>query len=113
MVYHGIFGSSRVTIGPQLSSNRTAGAAKTAPLFMETCWRRPIGESVGLVGESLAAPHAPRRAGARPRRQDASETSGLAGWTGLEPAASGVTGRRSNQLNYHPDGSILILDSRF
>ena len=22
--------------------------------------------------------------------------------TGLEPAASGVTGRRSNQLNYHP-----------
>ncbi len=26
----------------------------------------------------------------------------LAGWTGLEPATSGVTGRRSNQLNYHP-----------
>jgi hypothetical protein len=26
----------------------------------------------------------------------------LAGWTGLEPAASGVTGRRYNQLNYHP-----------
>jgi hypothetical protein len=28
----------------------------------------------------------------------------VAGWTGLEPAASGVTGRRSNQLNYHPNG---------
>ena len=27
---------------------------------------------------------------------------GFAGWTGLEPAASGVTGRRYNQLNYHP-----------
>ena len=27
----------------------------------------------------------------------------MAGWTGLEPAASGVTGRRSNQLNYHPE----------
>ena len=27
----------------------------------------------------------------------------MAGWTGLEPAASGVTGRRSNQLNYHPN----------
>ena len=27
---------------------------------------------------------------------------GLAGWTGLEPAPSGVTGRRYNQLNYHP-----------
>ena len=28
--------------------------------------------------------------------------SELAGSTGLEPAASGVTGRRSNQLNYDP-----------
>lgn len=26
----------------------------------------------------------------------------MAGWTGLEPATSCVTGRRSNQLNYHP-----------
>ena len=27
----------------------------------------------------------------------------MAGSTGLEPAASGVTGRRSNQLNYDPE----------
>ena len=27
---------------------------------------------------------------------------GVAGVTGLEPAASGVTGRRSNQLSYTP-----------
>ena len=26
----------------------------------------------------------------------------MAGWTGLEPATSDVTGRRSNQLNYDP-----------
>jgi hypothetical protein len=32
----------------------------------------------------------------------------LAGWTGLEPAASGVTGRRSNQLNYHPEQDLAI-----
>ena len=28
---------------------------------------------------------------------------GLAGRTGLEPATSGVTGRRYNQLNYRPN----------
>jgi hypothetical protein len=28
--------------------------------------------------------------------------SEVAGSTGLEPATSGVTGRRSNQLNYDP-----------
>ncbi len=29
----------------------------------------------------------------------------MAGRTGLEPATSGVTGRRSNQLNYRPQPS--------
>jgi len=33
---------------------------------------------------------------------DCGEKGILAGWTGLEPAPSGVTGRRYNQLNYHP-----------
>jgi hypothetical protein len=38
----------------------------------------------------------------------------MAGVTGLEPAASGVTGRRSNQLSYtpnlslHPRGSVDV-----
>ena len=31
----------------------------------------------------------------------------LAEWTGLEPATPGVTGRYSNQLNYH---SEVLLD---
>ena len=33
---------------------------------------------------------------------------GLAGWTGLEPATSDVTGRRSNQLNYHPAKVVFV-----
>ena len=31
----------------------------------------------------------------------------MAGVTGLEPAASGVTGRRSNQLSYTPAGRTV------
>ena len=30
----------------------------------------------------------------------------MAGVTGLEPAASGVTGRRSNQLSYTPNREL-------
>ena len=30
------------------------------------------------------------------------DKDGMAGTTGLEPAASAVTGQRSNQLNYDP-----------
>ena len=32
----------------------------------------------------------------------------MAGATGLEPAASGVTGRRYNQLNYAPAKELEI-----
>jgi hypothetical protein len=37
----------------------------------------------------------------------------LAGSTGLEPAASGVTGRRSNQLNYDPRTNLEFENSEF
>ena len=38
------------------------------------------------------------------KRKPSDESLGfrVAGWTGLEPAASGVTGRRYNRLNYRP-----------
>ena len=31
----------------------------------------------------------------------------LAEWTGLEPATPGVTGRYSNQLNYHSENELV------
>jgi hypothetical protein len=37
----------------------------------------------------------------RTRANSRSPLSVLAEWTGLEPATPGVTGRYSNQLNYH------------
>jgi hypothetical protein len=42
----------------------------------------------------------------QPEQQETPHTQGLlrAGATGLEPATSGVTGRRSNQLSYAPSG---------
>ena len=45
----------------------------------------------------------------RPRRKEKSPQAGTfeTGATGLEPATSGVTGRRSNQLNYAPVGAAL------
>jgi hypothetical protein len=43
-----------------------------------------------------------RRPGGTRDRGASGERVEVAGSTGLEPAASGVTGRRSNQLNYDP-----------
>ena len=38
----------------------------------------------------------------------------MAGWTGLEPATSCVTGRRSNRLNYHPNkGEYRVQSTKF
>ena len=37
----------------------------------------------------------------RPETNLSLDLSYLAEWTGLEPATPGVTGRYSNQLNYH------------
>ena len=56
-----------------------------------------------LVKRAEAAARVRQKMNPRPKK-----TSGIhrrlkmAGWTGLEPAAFCVTGRRSNQLSYHP-----------
>ena len=37
----------------------------------------------------------------------------MAGSRGLEPLASGVTGRRYNQLNYDPVCNLFLVETRF
>jgi hypothetical protein len=41
------------------------------------------------------------------RDEELVEQGEMAGWTGLEPAAFAVTGRRDNQLHHHPRITIL------
>ncbi len=55
--------------------------------------------SIFLSGRAPSGSHRPQKA----KGAQAWKSARLsAGWTGLEPAASGVTGRRYNRLNYHP-----------
>ena len=77
---------------------RSAGSSYTKPARA-----KPSGTN-GHKSRLLTSP--PR--GRKPRHQpETSRLPGLseAGATGLEPATSGVTGRRSNQLSYAPKGA--------
>ena len=63
--------------------------------------------SVGALRlTSFAQGHSPSGMARHERDSDSplgeAEASRMAGSTGLEPAASAVTGQRSNQLNYDP-----------
>jgi hypothetical protein len=48
-----------------------------------------------------------------PQRAEFARWGMLAGSTGLEPAASAVTGQRSSQLNYDPKIELRIWNSEF
>ena len=67
-----------------------------------------------LVSESLLAP--PRAKllarSTAPIKKPAGAGIFLAEWTGLEPATPGVTGRYSNQLNYHSAVVYFLLTPR-
>ncbi len=56
-------------------------------------WKQPADGTPILTVKSNYAGIGATRAGCAARR--------LAEWTGLEPATPGLTGRYSNQLNYH------------
>ena len=72
------------------------------------CWIKTVrlkADPTSGLAHARATPKASQRLELETGHYDETERSeGVAGWTGLEPAASGVTGRRSNQLNYHPNG---------
>jgi hypothetical protein len=61
-------------------------------IVVSLCYR--CGIAIGCIAHVSA--------GAEKKANPRSPFSGwLAEWTGLEPATPGVTGRYSNQLNYH------------
>src|SRR4030095_2525875 len=66
-------------------------------------WER-IESNIGAVVSLVVSLLLPRKVGGRQKKQKRRTLVRLrrmAEWTGLEPATPGVTGRYSNQLNYH------------
>src|SRR5258708_5213966 len=78
-------------------SEPTRGSLVPARTYLRTP-RRAGSTRTFARAATAAVAHAPFQ------NREARSLSGLrgAGATGLEPATSGVTGRRSNQLNYAP-----------
>ncbi len=70
---------------------------------LEENWNQPAFAAAQLRrGTRFSDTSSPLAAPKRQRRR-------VAGATGLEPATSGVTGRRSNQLSYAPAGDVADL----
>jgi hypothetical protein len=78
---------------------RTCDVLIATELFRAKRARKETGTLTGTVRGRRSSPKLGDR-----QQLELSEM--LAGSTGLEPAASGVTGRRSNQLNYDPNLTI-------
>jgi hypothetical protein len=100
--------------GAELSSRRTISGRRTPRMASRSRARERMADD-HPHGSPSAALRPPPASGSRPTHGDVTIATDLgdpldylrewnlvAGSTGLEPAASGVTGRRSNQLNYDP-----------
>ncbi len=84
--------------GTQIGLHAAGGGAANAIARLGTLRAAYAGRPImGLIGVRLVAPN-------RAARRERAGT----GATGLEPATSGVTGRRSNQLNYAPLGRSIV-----
>jgi hypothetical protein len=92
-------GSPRADRGPR-TLRRSAGASLSNPARLRVLLR-------------AATPHT-RQADASSRSKRNACKRGVleAGATGLEPATSGVTGRRSNQLSYAPGGGFTVSQAK-
>jgi Phage integrase family len=87
--------NSRITMvmyAQALEHNKHAAQTKIAQMGL--CPRNKKGRRRAVLNDlNVPRQHAPTRR---------NSLKGMAGTTGLEPAASAVTGQRSNQLNYVP-----------
>ena len=95
------------------SSRSSAASARTDPRVGETQQQqlgRWTNRHMRQMNECLLPDCCPDATLIGANKHESPACAGLseAGATGLEPATSGVTGRRSNQLNYAPaaEGSV-------
>ena len=72
-----------------------------APLCVLQTLSAPLGERVATTQHKLGSVYKPKTEKAVASQKLATALPFLAERTGLEPATPGVTGRYSNQLNYH------------
>jgi hypothetical protein len=68
------------------------------PFFIKKDFLRRRIENVNDIKEEFLMQSKKKKEG----NFEKEEEQRMAGWTGLEPATSGVTGQRCNQLYYHP-----------
>ena len=85
----------RLRSNPEADAHRIKSRGEGLPCVRK---RRFVGIFVGCKKAPLRVPCKPLK--------------GMAGTTGLEPAASAVTGQRSNQLNYVPTRQINEMHNR-
>src|SRR5690348_18206149 len=76
-------------------------------MMTDSATATPMKIRIGRYSRSrLSIDDAPKRARWWAAKGEADTVTQMAGVTGLEPATSGVTGRRSNQLSYTPAAAL-------
>jgi hypothetical protein len=91
--------SNRRSLRPVASSFKLLFPRPSATHRREIAW---LTEKSAFARCPRGRQFPPRESAARPDNDTCRFCTVLTGATGLEPATSGVTGRRSNQLNYAP-----------